>query len=233
MSIVRQFYRLQLVDAELAERRAQLADIEASLGETDDVIRARQAVVEGEGNVVRWRKELRALELEIDGLNDKLKRNQDRLYSGQIRNPKELSSLHNEANALRRRRSELEDRQLEAMIALEEEEAELAERQARLRQIEATWCQEQEALLTRKQELELLLDELDKRRKELRTRLSAADRTLYDELTRRLSGTAVALLKQGICQVCGVDVPVSMARAVERGEGIHRCPVCERLLYGG
>lgn len=233
MSIVRQFYRLQLVDAELAERRTQLADIEASLGETDDVIRARQAVVEGERNVVRWRKELRALELEIDGLNDKLKRNQDRLYSGQIRNPKELSSLHNEANALRRRRSELEDRQLEAMIALEEEEAELAERQARLRQIEATWCQEQEALLTRKQELELLLDELDKRRKELRTRLSAADRTLYDELTRRLSGTAVALLKQGICQVCGVDVPVSMARAVERGEGIHRCPVCERLLYGG
>ncbi|MGQ9598708.1 MAG: zinc ribbon domain-containing protein [Anaerolineae bacterium] len=233
MSIVRQFYRLQLVDAELAERRAQLADIEASLGETDDVIRARQAVVEGEGNVARWRKELRALELEIDGLNDKLKRNQDRLYSGQIRNPKELSSLHNEANALRRRRSELEDRQLEAMIALEEEEAELAERQARLRQIEATWHQEQEALLTRKQGLELLLDELEKQRKELRTRLSAADRALYDELTRRLAGTAVALLKQGICQVCGVDVPVSMARAVERGEGIHRCPVCERLLYGG
>jgi uncharacterized protein len=233
MSTVKQLYRLQLVDGEWAEKTGRLAEVEASLGESGDLIRARESVIETEEHLAQLRKQLRGLELEIAGVNDKLKKNQDQLYSGRIRNPKELTGLQEEATALRRRRSELEDEQLELMIAIEEEEAELAERQARLRQIEGTWREEQAILLHEKQQLELDLAELEEQRGEMRARIRAVDLALYDDLRRQLGGVAVVLLKQGICQACGVDVPVSAARAVERGEGMHYCPVCNRLLYGG
>jgi hypothetical protein len=233
MSTAKHLYRLQLVDTEWCDKRDQLAEVEAGLGESGDLIRARESVAEAEGHLAQQRKQLRALELEIGGVNDKLKRNQDQVYSGRIRNPKELSGLQEEAAALRRRRSDLEDEQLELMIAIEGEEAESAERQARLRQIEGEWRQEQAGLLAEKGQLEQQLAELEEERNGMRARLGSADLTLYDDLRGDCGGVAVVLLKGGICQACGVDVPFSVARAVERGEGMHYCPVCNRLLYGG
>jgi predicted nucleic acid-binding Zn-ribbon protein len=233
MSTVRQLYQLQLVDSEWDEKGGRLADVEASLGETNDLIRAREAVLETEDLLAQRRQDLRALELEIAGVEAKLKANQDRLYGGRVRNPKELSGLQEEATALRRRCSELEDAQLELMIAIEEDEAELAERQARLRQIEAAWRDDQAGLQSEKERLELRLLELEEQREGMRARIGPADLALYDDLRDRGGGTGVALLRRGTCQICGVDVPTGVARAVERGEGVHFCPVCNRLLYGG
>jgi hypothetical protein len=233
MSAVSQLYRLQLVDSERDEKSERLAHIEGRLGESQELVQAREAVAETEAWLAGQRRELRALELEIATVNDKLKKNQERLYSGRVRNPKELTGLQEEADALRRRRSELEDDQLERMIAIEDQEAELAERQARLNQIQQGWREEQAGLLAEKEQLDRQLAELDEDCRQMRSRIPATDLDLYDDLRRRQGGKAVALLKRGICQGCGVDVPTSLARTVERGEGINFCPICSRLLYGG
>lgn len=233
MSVVKQLYQLQLVDSEWSKKSYRLEEVNDNLGETDDLIRAREAALGAEESLGQMQTQLRALELEIAGVNDKLKKNQDRLYSGRVRNPKELSNLQDEAAALKRRLSELEDDQLERMIEIEETEAELAERQARLRQIEATWRDDQAVLQIEKEELEIHLLELDEQREAMRAQIGAAELAQYDSLREQLGGTAVVLLKRGICQVCGVDVPTGVAREVERGEGMHYCPVCARLLCGG
>jgi predicted nucleic acid-binding Zn-ribbon protein len=203
------------------------------LGETDDLIRAREAVGETKEQLGGLQTRLRALELEIGGVSAKLKQNQNRLYGGKVRNPKELSNLQEEAAALNRRMAELEDDQLELMIEIEEAEAELAERGARLRQIEATWREDQAALKIEKEELELRLLELEEERAAKRADIGASELADYDDLRRRFGGTAVVLLKRGTCQACGVGVPTGVAREVERGEGMYYCPVCSRLLFGG
>ncbi len=233
MSVVRDLYQMQLVDSERDAKSQRLADVEAGLGESDDVARAQQAAVETEHSLDQLRVQMRDLELEISGLNAKLEKNQERLYSGRVRNPKELSNLQEEAAALRRHQSVLEDRQLELMIAIEDDEAELAERQARHRQIETTWREGQADLRAEKTELEALLAELEQDISERRARFGAADLALYDDLRKSLGGVGIVLLKRGICQACGTDVPTGAARAVERGEGLHYCPTCNRLLCGG
>lgn len=233
MSVVRQLYQLQLVDSEWDEKYQRLAAVEERLGDDHQVLQAQEAVGESKAALSERKGQLRALELEVSGLNDKLKKNQERLYGGKVRNPKELSGLQEEAVALRRRRSELEDEQLTLMIGIEEEEAELAERQARLHQIESSWRTDQDSLATEKEDLELRLAELEDQRAALREGLGAGDLANYDDLRQRYGGIAVVILKRGICQTCGVDVPTSVARAVERGEGLHYCPVCNRLLVAG
>ena len=119
------------------------------------------------------------------------------------------------------------------MIATEEEDAELAEREARLGQIEATWRADQAALEAEKDELELRLLELEEDREGIRARIGAAELADYDDLSWRLGGVAVVRMKRGVCQGCRVDVPTGVALAVERGEGLHYCTICNRLLYGG
>src|SRR4030065_491934 len=139
MSVVWYFYQLERVDLEREEKNRHLAGVEPRLGETEDLKQARQMVTEVEAKLDGLRKQVRELELEVGGIEEKLKHNQDRLYSGQVRNPKELKSLQEEAAALRRHRSQLEDGELELMIAIEGGEAELAERQGPTRASEAAW----------------------------------------------------------------------------------------------
>jgi predicted nucleic acid-binding Zn-ribbon protein len=233
MSVIGQLYQLQRVDLEREEKTSHLAEVEASLGETEDLQQARQMVTEMEAKLDGLRKQVRELELEVGGIEDKLKHNQDRLYSGQVRNPKELKSLQEEAAALRRHRSQLEDGELELMIAIEGGEAELAERQARLCQIEDSWRTDQAGMFAERDRLQQRLADLEEQSSGMRGDLGRKDLAFYDDLQGRLGGKGIALLKDGLCQGCWVDVPITVARAVERGQGLNYCPICDRLLYGG
>lgn len=233
MGVIGQLYRLQVVDLESDEKTERLAEVEASLCESDELKQARQAVTDMEARLHDLHRQMRGFEFEIGGLDTKFKANQERLYGGRVRNPKELSGLQEEAAALRRRRAELEEQELELMIGVEEGEAEQAERQARLRMIEEAWRADQAGLLAEKDRLEARLADLDDTRQGLRDQIMPGSLGLYDDLRARLGANGIALLRSGICQVCGVDVPATMARAVERGQGLNYCPICSRLLYAG
>ncbi len=233
MSVMRQLYRLQQVDSRWDQRTQRLAEIKETLGETSDLLSAREAVAETRASLQELKRQVRALELEVASVAEKFKGNQERLYGGKVRNPKELTSLQEEAGALRRRRSELEDQELELMIEIEGQEAELAERQARLGQIEGNWRNDQSGMLAEKDRLEMEIAELEEERADLREPIRPADLAEYDDLRAAYGGIAVVLLRKGICQTCGVDVPTGVVNAVSRGEGRHYCPVCARLLYGG
>ncbi len=233
MSVIGQLYQLQRVELEREEKNSHLAEVEASLGETEELKQARQMVADMEDRLGQLGKQVRELELEVGGVESKLKANQERLYSGQVRNPKELKSLQEEAAALRRHRSQLEDRELELMIAIEESEAERAERQARLHQIEDSWRADQAGMFAEKDRLQQRLAELEEQQSGMRDEIGSKDLIFYDDLQGRLGGKGIALLKDGLCQGCGVDVPMTVARAAERGQGLNYCPICDRLLYGG
>jgi predicted nucleic acid-binding Zn-ribbon protein len=232
MGVVRQLYQLQLVDSDQAQKSLQLERAVGALGASVDLIRAREAVTETEGSLGELSSEMRIVELDISAVSSKLKQNQDRLYSGHVKNPKELAGLQEEAAALRRRMAELEDGQLDLMISTEESEAEAAERGARLRQIETSWMAGQSELMADRDALETSLVELAETRENMRNNIPASDLDLYDDLRSRYGGVAVVRLKRGICQTCGVDVPTGVTRSVERGDGLHYCPTCNRLLYG-
>lgn len=230
MNAVKLLYQLQVLDSEWQERGQQLADVLSQLGETADLLSAREAVTEAEVALDRLRGKMRVRELDIAAVNEKLTQNQDRLYGPKARSPKELAALQEEAAAFRRRRSELEDGQLDLMIAIESAEVELDERRARLSQIESSWRADQASLQTEKENLEARLLELEEDCADQRSRIGSRDLALYDELKADLGGTAVVRLKQDICQFCRVNVPTGVARAVQRGEGTHYCPTCGRLL---
>jgi len=233
MSVLGQLYRLQLTDSEWDEKSHRLMEVVEGLAASDEVAHAREEVVEAERALHESKAKARTLELEVGTIDARLKANQERMYGGKVRNPKELSGLSEEAKSLLRRRADAEDVELELMLQAEAQEAELAEIRARLRQVEATWQEQQAVLTAEKEQLESRLAALEELRGEVRSLISKADLALYDELRAGLGGVAVALLRRGMCQVCGVDVPTGDAQAVERGEGAHFCPVCNRLLYGG
>jgi len=230
MSRARDLYRLQAIDLELAQGAERLQQVEALLGESEALRQARQAHEQARQELNRWQIRLRDLELEMASLNEKVTATEERLYSGRITNPKELSNLQEEVQHLKRRRSRLEDDVIEAMVMVEESREVLSERSRHLQDVEARWREEQAALLAEQTELEDRLKELQARQKAIRAAISPADLSLYDGLRRRKGGRAVASLEGNLCRGCGVTVPTSQARAARQNDELIFCPTCGRIL---
>ena len=82
-------YRLQCLDSEGDAKRRRLAEIEAALVESEALKQARGALKGARSLIQRWVLRKRDLELEIQGLSNKITRSEQRLYSGVVKNPKE------------------------------------------------------------------------------------------------------------------------------------------------
>jgi predicted nucleic acid-binding Zn-ribbon protein len=224
-------YRLQTIDLEIGNGKRRLEEVKAGLGEGEELRQARRALQKAEEELNHWRTTLRDLELKARSLNAKITSVEERLYGGRVTNPKELANLQNEVSYLKRRRGDLEDRQIEAMVEVEEHEAEVDGKKANLSQVEAEWNQTQKRLTAERSELEEELAHLIEERGEVEGMIGAEDLALYAELCSRKGGQAVALLKEGICQTCMVTLPTSQVRQARSGDSLSFCSSCRRILY--
>jgi predicted nucleic acid-binding Zn-ribbon protein len=233
MSQLQDLYRLQTIDTETEEATQRIQAIEAGLGESAGLLAARQKVAGLEVELTRWRTTQKDLELETRELTDKIGQDERRLYSGRVNNPKELAGLQESVAALKRRRSAVEDKQLEAMLMVDETQGELAAQQENLIGTAETWRKEQEKLTGELSGLRARLGKLRSERSELARLISANDLALYEELRRRKGGRAVVLLKGGSCQGCGVSIPTSQVQQVRSNQRLVLCSSCGRILHAG
>ncbi|MFZ5919323.1 MAG: zinc ribbon domain-containing protein [Chloroflexota bacterium] len=232
MNRVELLYRLQEVDTELDATHHRLHEIEDSLGETETLRQARHTLQRAEKSLRKWQASLHDLELAMAALNDKIGSNEQRLYSGAVRNPKELESLQQEMEYLRRRKSAEEDHLLEAMIQVEEHQTAFEDAQAHCQTVEAAWTTSQATLVAEKERLLVRLDELTALRTKREKPVVETDLETYEDLRRRKNGTAVARLDKSLCQRCHVEVPSSLAQRAHQGQVVF-CSSCGRILFGG
>jgi predicted nucleic acid-binding Zn-ribbon protein len=224
-------YRLQTIDLEIGHGKRRLEEVEAGLGESRELRQARRALQKAEDELNRWRATLRDLELEARSLATKIASVEERLYSGRVSNPKELANLQNEVSYLKRKRGELEDRQLEAMVEVEEHDAGVDSQKASLARIWAEWTEAQKQLTEERGELEERLADLKEERAELEKTIRAEDLALYEDLRSRKGGQAVALLKGEVCQACRMALPTSQVQQARSGDSPCFCSSCQRILH--
>jgi predicted nucleic acid-binding Zn-ribbon protein len=222
-------YRLQCLDSDGDAQRRRLTEVEAALGESEVLRQARQAVERAQAAVQKWTLRQRDLELKIGGLSDKISGAEQRLYSGAIKNPKELADLQADVASLRRRRQKLEDDLLEAMVEREEAEAAHAQAQERLGEIEARWSAQQAELMGEREELQGRLAEIEQERTALLPKIEASDLTTYESLRLRKGGMVVVQVSDGACGGCGVAVSPSLEWQLRQGE-LACCANCERII---
>jgi predicted nucleic acid-binding Zn-ribbon protein len=227
----RLLYALQSLDIQLARKARRYRAVEASLGESE-AFRAAQATLEAaQEEHSRSRAILLDRELETQSVSDKLDADSQRLYSGQIRSPKELGDLQKETEYLKRRKASLEDQQLEAMMAMEEATTRLAIANEEYVVAEAAWKTENSELSQEYDTLKQELAQLSAQRKRVLEHITERDVSEYTALRRLRKGVAVVAVKEGVCQVCRVSIPGrDLERATETDE-LQHCFGCDRILY--
>lgn len=222
-------YRLQQTDTEIREKKARLAEVMALQKETAVLKSARLRAENATAELDRWQTILTDLNLELGSVNNKTNSSNQRLYSGKVTNPKELTDLQKEIAALGRRHAELEEEVLEAMIMVEDGEAEQETAVAELKIVEAKWQKDQTSLRAEQNDLALHLHDLIIARKGQVEPIDPKLIAEYDNMMRRKNGLAVVGIKLGRCQGCHLSISSHKINQVAQGEMAY-CGGCGRLL---
>lgn len=231
MSRTETLYRLQTIDLEIDQRSRRLEEVKTILEGNEELERARQALQDGEKKLSRQRVKLRDRELEMQSLTSKIASVENWLYSGRIKNPKELANRQDELRYLKRRQGGLEDQVLEAMIEVEESETGVTEQREKAAHLEEDWQEAQVRLSAEQEELTNRLSQLKAKRTKMQRQIEPSDLALYEDLRRRKGGRAVALLQGELCQGCRVTLPSSKVQQARQGETLTLCDSCQRILY--
>ena len=169
---------------------------------------------------------------EIDLVRQRRVRDEDRLSSGAITNPKDLSSLQHELGALDRRISTLEDEELEIMEQLEESQSRLAEISTELERINAELELETSARDAAVEVIDAEVVSVREEREQLAEQVPGDLRDLYDKLRTQHGGLGAAALRARRCEGCHLEINGADLRelAAKPDDEVMRCPECSRIL---
>jgi len=229
MGIAKQLHQLQETDLEIESSERALARITAQLAD-DKALRDAQGKLEMEQKrLEELRKKQRSAEGEIEDISAKLAAGNESLFSGRIRNPKELSSLQQEVETFKVRRGQLEDKALAIIDEVEQTELSVTRLTGEFTTFRTEWQHRHEELSAEMEKVKSALSGLQSQREATAAGIPPQAISLYQEL-RKGKVTAVVRVEQGICRGCRISLPVTELQRIKSGDMV-RCSSCGRILF--
>lgn len=227
----RALYRLQEIDMDVAQKKSQLRDISQSLHESPVVRAAKEATEVAKEQENQLRRDQRTIDLDSKALAARISQEEDNLYSGKVRNPRELTDLQENIASLRRRKSDLEEQSLKMLVKADEAGDLVQTRQTQLKKTEVNWEREQEGLRQRQQQVEQELVELQEEREAQAELILPGDMTQYENWVQTKGSMAVVLLKDSVCYGCRMALPSAKVKEAVSSSGLPICDTCGRVLH--
>ncbi|MCX8061429.1 MAG: C4-type zinc ribbon domain-containing protein [Anaerolineales bacterium] len=233
MSQVFKLFRLQQIDIQLDQTRSHLFEIIKQLENDADLQQAQENYNHQHQKVNELEKKLRLIEKDVEQQYAKIRESEDTLYSGHIKNPKELKDLEDEVKALKRYLQVLEERQLEVMIALDEEKKIHNDLERDLEKVKHEVLQRNSRYLGEKTELEKEIQRLENERAIAVASLEPDYYERYQSIRVSKKGIAVSRVQEKSCSACGTTLTGGLIQEARAPSRLAFCPSCGRILYGG
>ena len=230
MSQTASLYQLQQIEHQIDAAQQRIVDIDETLADNTAIQAAEQAIEQAETALKPLQKRSRELEHDLESTVTKRKATEDRLYSGNVKNPKELAEMQQEIDLLKKRQSQLEETMLEVMMAVESAEETLQQSQQSLEQKQANRRSKHDALGVERERKLAEINTLEEQRAATIQQISGDALKLYEQLKPRTRQTPVAKMhNDGTCTACGVQQNSANQKIIRRGE-LEQCLNCRRIL---
>lgn len=226
-------YQLQKVDTQLDQVNQRLNEIERLLLEDQRIIDAKASADHSRTALERSRQKLRSIEHLVSEQQIKIEQTESTLYSGVVKNPKELQDLQLDLASLKKHLNGLEDQQLEAMIEHEMVEQDESNQRANLARVQAQIIEEKAGLSGEREQLLARRQKLETERSVLIQPVSPEFFHVYTKIREQKRGLAVTSLEDGACIACGAQIRPAEAQAARLQPQLFFCNSCGRIIFAG
>lgn len=207
---------------EVASLPKRVAAIEAKLAEHKAAVEKAKAQIKGNETTRRQ------MEADIKGFQEKIAKY--RSQSSSVKTNDEYRALMHEVEFAEKQISGCEDKILELMIGLENDEKALKVAEAELKTESADVEKEKSEARVRTAEDEKLLAGLKEKRGTIRATVNDSALAHYDRVMRQRK-SAIAEARDQKCMACFVMVRPQTWQEIRTNEQIITCNSCGRILY--
>lgn len=226
-------FQLQKIDSQLDNLNKRIHEIDGIIAGDRSVVEAQDALSAAKANHQKARHHLSECEDRVSSKRIKIEQSEANLYSGSIKNPKELQDLQMEIGSLKRHLADLEDLLLEAMLAMEDAENELKNAESNLEKATANSLMQHSTLNGERDQLIKLREKLATERGLTVEQITPENLEIYLRLRKTKKGAIVVQVEDGTCAGCGSTLPPAEWQASRSPLKITFCSSCGRILYSG
>lgn len=218
--------------AQLVHRKGSLPEIERKAELETQLTRARNQHVAAEVILGDLQRDQARSDADVEVVRQRIIKDQQMLDSGTINDPKQLSALQHELESLARRRTELEDLELEIMERVEGAEAAVSVLAGQITTLSGELEQVSTTLQDLTDTLSADIAEVEKERAALALALPSDFMSLYEKIRGSHSGVGAALLHRGQCGGCRLTIPPQEMQVIKVApiETVVQCEECRRIL---
>ena len=229
MSIPQKLYQLQEIELEIESGEKALSLCLGRLGESEAVKEVKSKLQGARQQMTELEQKQHSAEWQLEDIESKLTAVKEKLYSGRVKNPKELASLQQDGKSLESQRERLEEGALETMEQVELVTADMAALNSELGELEDGWRSQQKELSVEIKRLKKSISGLKQKQKLALAGIDAGTIDYYNRLKNQ-KGWAVAKIEQGTCCSCRISLSTAELQRA-RGEQIIECNSCRRILF--
>jgi uncharacterized protein len=223
---------LQQLDQRIAALHAEFDGLPKRFREADAKLNSAKSAVAAarEAHTVAL-KQRKKLELDVEEWKGRAKKYRDQSSSVKT-NEAYKALLHEIANA-EGEASKMEDLVLDQMMAIEEVERRVKHFEADLKEAENAVAAEKKKIEVQYNEQKKKLEVANGERAQLVTKVPEELLELYSRISRKLPGSAMALVRDDQCRGCGMRVLPHIIQVLrtETNDEVFRCETCGRVLY--
>ena len=223
-------FRLQQVDSKIDRARTKLEAIRQALENDAELREALKRAETTKAEHDRVNQILKNSEAEVKAQSIKIQQTEASLYSGSVKNPKELQDLQKEIASLKKHLITLEERELEAMVNAEQSEMEMETAKTALEILQTRLGNEHQEMIADQTALTLEVERLTEERGAVLGPIDAALLQIYDDLRQQKRGVAVTEVTDNSCSSCGATLNAALQQSA-RSSKLMNCPSCGRILY--
>jgi predicted nucleic acid-binding Zn-ribbon protein len=224
-------YRLQQVDSQIDRLRAKLDAIQKTLENDEELRQATNLLTAAQTSHHLTQHELKSTSSDAQSQKEKIEHIELSLYSGGIKNPKELQDLQKDSASLKKHLITLEERELEAMVKSETSDHDLENAKVEFEKVQARLAMEHKHLID---DQIIFMKDLEKLAEEREAALGPIDIKLlhiYENLRQQKRGVAVAGAIDNACTSCGTTLSASLQQSAHSQTSLAYCSSCGRILF--
>lgn len=201
--------RLKALDAQLEAARQQVATTKQHLADNQHARRViEKDVAVQQGRLSKFREQAMA-----------------------VKTNQEYHAIQHEMAFAQAEIKNLEDKILELMVEADELTTAAKSAEAALASDQKTIEAERKALVVEQEQLKAQLERVRAERATLVAAVNPQILALFELVSRRRHGIAVAEARDGICTICHVRLRPQVFNTILRNEDILQCDTCQRILY--
>jgi predicted nucleic acid-binding Zn-ribbon protein len=222
--------QLQQTDTSIESTRRRVLEHPYLVQGLDDrLTTANDGVATAKKNLADNQEHRRNTERDLAAVQSRLSKYKNQLM--EVKSNREYQAMQKEMEVAQHDIQQLEDRELELMVAADDLVAKVKEAEKALAADKAVIADERKRLEQETQRLEAQLKEAEARRDSLRAQVPATLLATYDRLYGIRQGQPLAEARAELCTACHVRIRPQVFNELRRNDQIRQCDSCARIFY--